>query len=135
MRKIGAVLLSLSLVACAGQAGTPAPPSSESSAHVSVLSVEALRAMEKIAGKDPATLHDPAALSEWARARLAWVSLARLQGREEEALRVFARCEQVCREHGPEAEWKTARAWACAKRRDLEPCRSAAGSKGSFKAK
>lgn len=135
MRKFGAVLLSLSLIACASQPGTAAPPTSESSTYVNVLSVEALRAMEKIAGKDPATLHDPADLGEWARARLAWVSLARLQGREEEALRVFARCEQVCREHGPAAEWSTARAWACAKKKDLEPCRSAVSGKASLKAK
>lgn len=133
MGKFGALLLSLSLIACANQPGTAAPPP-EPGAYVNVLSVEAVRAMEKIAGKDPASLHEAAELGEWARARLAWVSLARLQGREEEALRIFAGCRQVCREHGPAAEWTTARTWACAKRKDLEPCRSIA-AKGSGRAK
>lgn len=90
--------------------------------YVNNLSVEAGQAMAKIAGRDPTGIKSEAELVEWARARLAWISLRRLQGREKEALEIFEGCAQVCEKYGSEKEWAAARAWGCQKKREAKSC-------------
>lgn len=97
--------------------------------YVNNLSVEAGQAMEKIAGRDPSTLKSEAEKVEWARARLAWISLRRLQGREKEAISLFEGCGQICESHGPEKEWAAARAWGCQKKREAKVCLSPSPNK------
>ena len=100
-----------------GLASAQEPP-----VYVNNLSVEAGQAMAKIAGRDPSGIQSEAELVEWARARLAWISLRRLQGREKEALSIFEGCGQVCEKYGSEKEWAAARAWGCQKKREAKPC-------------
>lgn len=93
-----------------------------SSPYVNTLSVEAERGLSRVAGKDPKKLESDADRAEWARARLAWISLARLQGREKDALKLFEECEKVCEKFGPAEEWKAVKAWGCAKKKGAHPC-------------
>lgn len=90
--------------------------------YVNNLSLEASQAMAKIAGRDPNGIKSEAELVEWARARLAWISLRRLQGQEKEALAIFEGCGQVCERYGSEREWAAARAWGCQKKREAKVC-------------
>lgn len=109
----------LVLILMGGLALAQEPP-----VYVNNLSVEAGQAMAKIAGRDPDRIKSEAELVEWARARLAWISLRRLQGREKEALEIFEGCGQVCEKYGSEREWAAARAWGCPKKREAKPCLS-----------
>lgn len=109
----------LAIILMGGLALAQEPP-----VYVNNLSVEAGQAMEKIAGRDPSGIQSEAELVEWARARLAWISLRRLQGREKEALTIFEGCGQVCEKYGSEKEWAAARAWGCQKKREAKPCLS-----------
>jgi len=103
--------------------------------YVNNLSVEAGQAMEKIAGRDPSGIKSEAELVEWARARLAWISLRRLQGREKEALSIFEGCGQVCEKYGSETECAAARAWGCQKKREAKPCLSPSSNPSDKKTK
>lgn len=96
--------------------------------YVNNLSAEAQRAMEKISTRDPKALSE-AELVEWARARLAWVALLRLQGREKDALQVFGGCAEFCEKFGPEREWAAAKSWGCPKKREAKPCLSSSSNK------
>ena len=101
---------------------------------VNKLSLEAGQVMEKIAGRDPDKLQGEAELVDWARARLAWISLKRLQGREMEALNIFAGCLQFCEKYGLEKEWAATKAWGCQKKREAKPCLSSFSSSKKSKA-
>lgn len=92
--------------------------------YVNKNSTEAGLVMKKIADKDPKTLSSETELVEWARARLAWVSLSRLLGREKEALTIFEECGDVCGKYGPEKEWAAVKEWGCQKKREARPCLS-----------
>ncbi len=85
-------------------------------------SVQAKRNLEKIAGKDPATLNE-AEGAEWARARFAWIALLRLEGKEKEARTVFSGCKKFCEKWGPEKEWPALKAWGCAREKSAESCK------------
>ncbi len=85
-------------------------------------SVQALRNIEAIAGKSPVKLNDPE-LGEWVRARFAWVALLRLEGKTEQARRVFEGCGTYCAKHGPSSEWKALKAWGCGRKSQAEPCK------------
>jgi|GEM_PF-4557503 len=106
-----ALLLSLSALA---QESVPS--------YTDTNSVQALRNLEQIAGKNPKKLPD-AELVEWVRARFAWIALLRLEGKIPEALKVFEGCEAYCVKHGPSEEWKALRAWGCGKSKAASPCR------------
>ena len=84
-------------------------------------SIHAQKVLEKLASRDPALLKD-AERAEWARARLAWVALLRLEGKEEEASKVLEGCAQACRKWGPEKEWLAAKDWACRRSPQLKIC-------------
>jgi hypothetical protein len=103
--------------------------------YVNNLSVEAGQAMERIAGRDPSDIKSEAELVEWARARLAWVSLRRLQGREKEALSIFEGCARICEKYGAEKEWAAAQAWGCQKKREAKPCLSSSSIPSDKKTK
>lgn len=93
--------------------------------EASYLNVNAWEAQKITAGiiaAEPQFLATPAEKIEWARARLAAISLARLQAKEEEALKLFGGCVKVCGEYGNEAEWKAAKAWGCQKKRHTDVC-------------
>jgi hypothetical protein len=92
--------------------------------YVNNLSFPAEQAMEKIASRKPKEIHSEAEWVDWARARLAWVALRRLQGRERDALRVFAGCGSYCEKYGPEKEWEAEKRWGCPKKREAVPCLS-----------
>ncbi len=96
---------------------------------MNTLSLEAAKAMERLSQQNPKKLSEAEKI-EWARARLAWIALKRLQGQEGEALQIFQGCQGFCEKYGPEKEWKSVRAWGCAKKREAIPCLS-----GSTKAK
>ncbi|MGZ3693285.1 MAG: hypothetical protein ACXWQO_03705 [Bdellovibrionota bacterium] len=61
---------------------------------------------------------------EWAKARLAAISLARLQAKEDEALKLFEECGETCEKYGDSAEWNAVKAWGCQKKRDTDMCLS-----------
>jgi hypothetical protein len=92
--------------------------------YVNKLSLQAAVVMEKIASRSPKELGSEVELAEWARARLAWIALRRLEGREKEALRIFLGCGEVCGKYGPEKEWQAEKAWGCPKKREAVPCLS-----------
>lgn len=71
---------------------------------------------------DPKTLPTTVEKAEWVRARLAAIALARLQAKEDEALKLFEGCGQTCEKHGRGAEWKAVKAWGCQKKRDTDVC-------------
>lgn len=85
-------------------------------------SVQALRNLKQIAGKSPKKLPEPE-LVEWVRARFAWIALLRLEGKVQDALKVFEGCESYCAKHGPSEEWKALRDWGCGKKKAAPPCR------------
>jgi hypothetical protein len=82
---------------------------------------DAQRITAGIIATDPQTLSE-SEKSEWVRARLAAIPLARLQSKEDEALRLFAGCGVYCGKYGREAEWKAVKAWGCQKKRDIRLC-------------
>jgi hypothetical protein len=86
------------------------------------VSLVARRNMEKIAVRDPAKLSE-SELVEWTKARLAWIALSRLEGREDEALRLFAGCGKFCVAYAPDQEWAALKAWGCARKKNASPCR------------
>ena len=92
-------------------------------------SLEASQAMDKVAKRDPHSLESEADLVDWARARIAWIALRRLQGRESEALTIFEGCEEICKKYGPEKEWRAAKTWGCQKKREAKPCLSSSSHK------
>jgi len=92
--------------------------------YVNNLSIQAASAMEKIASRDPKKLQSELELREWARARLAWIALKRLQGRDTEAIVIFEGCGEFCQKHGPEKEWLAQKEWGCQKKREANPCLS-----------
>jgi hypothetical protein len=103
-------------------AATAEKASPDASPYVNARSVEAERVLRRIAGEEPASLKNDEERTKWASARLAWISLARLQGRDEEALKIFGGCAELCGKHGPAGEWKAARAWGCARKPELAFC-------------
>ena len=90
--------------------------------YVNTLSADAVAVMQKIVSRDSATLKTDAEKGEWASARLAYISLRRLQGQEDEALRIFAGCTEICAKYGPEKEWGALKEWGCQKKREANPC-------------
>ncbi len=84
-------------------------------------SVQALRNLEKISEKNPEKMKD-LELGEWVRARFAWIALLRLEGKEEEARKVFSGCSSYCAKHGPSGEWAALKAWGCGKKKKIAPC-------------
>lgn len=92
--------------------------------YVNNLSTQATFAMEKIASSNPKTLQSELELREWAKARLAWIALKRLQGRDSEAMLIFEGCGEFCQKYGPEKEWRAQKSWGCQKKREANPCLS-----------
>lgn len=90
--------------------------------YVNTFSVEAAKGMEKIGGRPVAELTSDAERMEWARARLAWIALTRLQGQEAEALKIFSGCGDICGRFGPEKEWASTRSWGCGRQPGALPC-------------
>ncbi len=84
--------------------------------------VQAARVLEGICSKDFNDLAGEAEQVEWVKARLAWIALERLRGRDEEALRICSACDLYCERHAPEREWAALRAWACGKKKEANPC-------------
>lgn len=100
-------------------------PASLAAGEATYLNANAWEAQKITAGiiaADPGQLGTEAEKIEWARARLAAISLARLQAREEEALKLFLGCGKVCEKYGKESEWKAVKAWGCQKKRDTSVC-------------
>jgi hypothetical protein len=89
--------------------------------YVNTTSVQADQKMQRIASKDPSKLPEPEKI-EWVRARLAWIALRRLEGREAEAVRLFEGCGRYCGKYGPEKEWEKVRDWGCRKNKKALPC-------------
>ncbi len=87
------------------------------------LSSKAASALEAVATRNTQSLSE-AELTEWANARITWIALKRLQGREAEALVIFAGCETYCEKYGPAAEWRAQKTWGCQKKREANPCLS-----------
>lgn len=85
-------------------------------------SVQALRTLEKLTERSPKGLPD-SELVEWVRARFARIALLRLEGRADEALKVFGGCAKVCEKHGSSEEWKALKSWGCRKNKGAAPCR------------
>lgn len=75
-----------------------------------------------IIAADPAHLPTTAERIEWVNARLAAIALARLQGKESDALTLFDGCGSYCEKFGNGEEWKAVKAWGCAKKRDTSVC-------------
>jgi hypothetical protein len=85
-------------------------------------SAEARRNLEKVASRSADGLSE-AELVEWTKARLAWIALNRLEGREDEALKLFSGCGKTCAHYAPDKEWKALQAWGCSKAGKIPPCR------------
>ena len=96
--------------------------------YLNAVSVQAEKQMQQLASRDPAKLSQNEKI-DWARARMAWVDLLRLQGRDEEALQVFAGCLGYCEKFGGEKEWKPMLAWGCGKKPDSKPCKKTKAQK------
>lgn len=103
-------------------AATPKAPAPAPEPFVNAPSVEAERALKRMAGAESSTLKTDAERERWAKARLAWISLTRLQSRDEEAMRLFAGCADLCEKFGPKEEWEGAKAWACSVRPAQPAC-------------
>lgn len=114
---------SLLLLPLMGALTLVAAPSFSSPLSGNELSTKAAAALEATASRDPKSLSD-VELAEWANARITWIALKRLQGREAEALEIFSGCAGYCEKHGPEAEWRAQKAWGCQKKREANPCLS-----------
>jgi len=114
------LLLLLPLLAAA--VSIAAAPSAPDSPFVNAPSVDAERALRRMASADPSSLTSDAEKQKWAKARLAWIALARLQGRDDEALKIFGGCAGWCEKNGPKEEWAGAKAWACARDPKAGPC-------------
>lgn len=89
----------------------------EPQAYLNVNAWEAQKTTAEIIAVDPAHLTTAAEKIDWARARLAAIALARLQGKEADALKLYAGCAKVCEKYGEAAEWKGVRNWAEAKKK------------------
>ena len=85
-------------------------------------SVQAKRVLEKLCARDASALSEAEGV-EWVRGRFAWVALLRLEGKEDEALKVFEGCGSYCAKWGPSGEWAALRKWGCGKRKNAIPCR------------
>jgi hypothetical protein len=85
-------------------------------------SFEAKKNLSRILAANPLHLPTDAERAEWAKARLAAISLARLQAREADAIQLFEGCGTWCGKYGPEAEWRAVKAWGCQKKREAKPC-------------
>jgi len=59
---------------------------------------------------------------KWAKSLMALISLERLSGSEEQALRYFERCENLCKQAVNKEEWSYSKAWACAAKPELGIC-------------
>jgi hypothetical protein len=75
-----------------------------------------------IIAADPKALPTDYEKVEWVKARLAAISLARLQAKEDEAMKLFEDCGQTCEKYGSESEWKAVKDWGCQKKRDTKMC-------------
>lgn len=106
------MFLLLLLFAASARADAPAKQLF-SDPGVDARSIEAERTLARIAGAEISSLKTKEEKEKWAGARLAWIALSRLQGRDEEAMKIFAGCEKLCRDFGSKAEWKAAVAWSC----------------------
>ena len=94
----------------------------EAGTYLNTNAWEAQKITAGIIAVDPARLSTEAERIEWVNARLAAIALARLQGKEGEALKLFAGCGSVCGKYAEQAEWSGITAWGCAKNRDAGPC-------------
>jgi hypothetical protein len=103
-------------------AANTGPAAPDSTPYVNARSVEAERALRRISSVSLSFLKSEEEKVKWASARLAWVSLLRLQSRDDEALKVFGECAAACEKFGPKGEWKAAKAWGCGKNPALIPC-------------
>lgn len=110
------LLLLLSYLAFAGDESP--------SLYIETNAVQAARVMKGICSKDFGSLKGEGERLEWVRARLAWIALERLQGRDEEALRIFEGCGGHCAGYAPEKEWSALKEWACGKKKEAKPCLS-----------
>lgn len=104
------------------------------STYLNVNSWEAKKEITKILTADPALLPTDAERIEWVKARLAAISLARLETREAEALKLFLECGKWCGKYGPEQEWASVKAWGCQKKREADICLSLSSSSVKTKA-
>ncbi len=111
-------LLQLLLLSAAMAAARPEEPVP---VYTDINSVQALRNLEKITGRNPKGMAE-SELSAWVRARMARIALLRLEGRVEEALSVFGECGRYCEMHGPTEEWRALKSWGCGKRAKAAPC-------------
>jgi hypothetical protein len=123
---INKVLPFLLLIHFSALAGNAAP------AYVNTNNVDARRQLEEISAKDPGTLPEPERL-KWAKARLAWIALDRLEGREEEALKLFRDCFETCGTYAPAGEFRALLAWGCPRAADARPCMVKQSADGSAK--
>lgn len=105
------------LVAALAIAGEESP-----SLYIETNAVQAARALQEISSKDFDSLSNEGERLEWVRARIAWIALERLRGREEEALRIFEGCRGHCSAFAPDREWKALKAWAYGKKKEATPC-------------
>ena len=117
------------LLLCLGAFGLLVPGLGQANDDLNYLNTSSFAArknLEKILSANPDELPTDAERIGWARARLAAISLARLQGRELDARKLFVGCGEWCEKYGPEAEWKAVKAWGCEKKREAEliPCLS-----------
>ena len=104
-------LFCLIWVAIAAAAGHEEPT------YLNVNAWEAQKTTAEIIAVDPAHLTTAAEKIDWARARLAAIALDRLQGKEAEALQLYAGCAKICEKYGEAAEWKGVKGWAEAKKK------------------
>lgn len=90
--------------------------------YTDVNSIEAERAMKGIVSVPYTALTTEADQVEWVKARIAWIALERLRGREAKALEIFEGCENFCEKHAADKEWSSLKAWGCSKKKEAKIC-------------
>ena len=94
----------------------------DKNAVLGVNSFEARRNARKILAQEPNSLETEAEKASWSQALLASVALERLEGDDAAALKLLARCGDICGKFGSEKDWRAEMAWACAKKKETSYC-------------
>ncbi len=94
----------------------------EGPVFVNRLVVDAEKTMNETLKKPFLTLKSEGEKRSFATASLAKIALLRLQGREQEALQVFRKCDGSCRKFGSVKEWDSVNLWACSKEEKSASC-------------
>lgn len=77
---------------------------------------EAEKKFSQAASRPFAELKTELEKKEWAEARLSWIALERLRGRNTSALQIWNGCKAYCEKYGKKSSWQAVKDWAKAQK-------------------